>query len=114
MKKEGFGQRAADKLTGFIGSWTFILLLNGIFALWIILNVIFYIEKWDPYPFILLNLVVGVLAAVQAPVIMMSQNRQEQRDRIRAEYDYEVNRKAEKEIREIKEQLVEIKKMLRR
>jgi len=114
MKKEDFGQVASDKLTKFIGSWTFILMLNAIFLLWIIANVIFYIEKWDPYPFILLNLVVGVLAAVQAPIIMMSQNRQEKRDRIRAEYDYDVNRKAEREIREIKIQLVEIKKMLRR
>jgi len=96
------GERIADKIATFGGSWKFI----GFFALfliiWIAINsmVIFW-NPIDPYPFILLNLVLSCLAAIQAPIIMMSQNRQEAKDRLRSEYDYKVNLKAEREIREL-------------
>ncbi|WP_229376501.1 DUF1003 domain-containing protein [Fibrella aquatilis] len=94
------GQRLADKIADFGGSWTFILTFLGVMVSWIGLNAwIFANRGFDPYPFILLNLVLSCLAALQAPVIMMSQNRQEERDRERARQDYEVNLKAESEIR---------------
>ena len=94
------GQRLADKIADFGGSWTFILTFLGVMFSWIGLNAwIFSNRGFDPYPFILLNLVLSCLAALQAPVIMMSQNRQEERDRERARQDYEVNLKAESEIR---------------
>lgn len=116
-QKWTFGQKAADKLTNFAGSWTFIILFFIFLVLWMITNVHFFIkynlgEPWDPYPFILLNLVLSCLAAVQAPVILMSQNRQTQKDRLRAEYDYRVNKRAEKEIQEVKKQLDRIEKRL--
>ena len=79
-----------------------------------ILNILVLIYRWDPYPFILLNLVLSCLAAVQAPIILMSQNREAQRDRIRAEYDYQINKKAEREIEDIQKDLDEIKKILKR
>lgn len=104
------GQKAADKLTGFAGSWTFILSLFIFLLIWMVINVFMVINKWDPYPFILLNLILSCLAGVQAPIILMSQNRQTQRDRKKSEYDYMINKKAEKEIREVKEILLEIKK----
>jgi len=100
------GQRAADKLTTWAGSWTFIISFLLFIGLWMVANVYAWINNWDPYPFILLNLVLSCLAAIQAPVILMSQNRQYQRDRIKAEYDYRINKKAEKEIREIKNLLL--------
>ncbi|MFQ5531947.1 MAG: DUF1003 domain-containing protein, partial [Candidatus Nanoarchaeia archaeon] len=102
-----FGQRAADKLTKWAGSWTFIIGFTIFLILWVILNTswIIFGETWDPYPFILLNLALSCLAAIQAPVILMSQNREAQKDRARAQYDYAVNRKAEREIQEIKKQL---------
>lgn len=94
------GQRLADHIADFGGSWTFILLFLGIIVVWICLNIWLFANRgFDPYPFILLNLVLSCLAALQAPVIMMSQNRQEERDRDRAKQDYEVNLKAESEIR---------------
>ena len=95
-----FGERLSDKMASFGGSWTFIVLFTLIVLLWIILNSIFLASgSFDPYPFILLNLVLSCLAAFQAPIIMMSQNRQEARDRLRAMHDYQVNLKAELEIR---------------
>jgi uncharacterized membrane protein len=105
------GQRAADNLTKWAGSWAFILSLFTFLIAWMIINsyiLIKYIQgnPFDPYPFILLNLVLSCLAAVQAPIILMSQNRQSQKDRIKAEYDYQVNKKAEEEIREIREMLM--------
>ena len=102
-----FGQRAADGLTKRAGSWTFIISFLVILMIWMFLNTswILFRKVWDPYPFILLNLVLSCLAAIQAPIILMSQNRQGQKDRQRAEYDYSVNRKAEREIQEIKKQL---------
>lgn len=99
-----FGQRAADRVASFGGSWTFIMLFAGVIVCWMIVNVVFLAkEAFDPYPFILLNLVLSCLAAIQAPIIMMSQKRQDERDRISAENDYRVNLKAEIEIREMRE-----------
>ena len=109
-----FGQKAADKLTNFAGSWTFILLFFLFLTIWIIINILLLIYRWDPYPFILLNLILSCLAAIQAPIILMSQNREAQRDRLRSEYDYEVNRKAEREIQDIQKSLQEIKALLRK
>ncbi|MGD0822653.1 MAG: DUF1003 domain-containing protein [Desulfomonilia bacterium] len=96
-----FGQRMADKVASFGGSWPFILLFFFIMALWIALNSYLLIQwkkQFDPYPYILLNLVLSMMAGIQAPIIMMSQNRQTQRDRLDAAHDYEVNLKAELEI----------------
>jgi uncharacterized membrane protein len=97
-----FGQKAADGLTKWAGSWSFIIIIGILITTWIYLNITAYIKHWDPWPFIILNLCLSTLAALQAPVILMSQNRQSQKDRIKAEYDYAVNRKAEREIQEIK------------
>ncbi|TFH64293.1 MAG: DUF1003 domain-containing protein [Candidatus Zixiibacteriota bacterium] len=96
------GQRLADRVATFGGSWRFITIFGGVLVVWIIVNSLFLISRpFDPYPFILLNLVLSCLAAIQAPVIMMSQNRQESKDRLRAEHDYQVNLKAEIEIRQL-------------
>jgi uncharacterized membrane protein len=105
-----FGQRAADALTKWAGSWAFILSLAVLLFIWMLMNTSWLIfgGKWDPYPFILLNFILSTLAAIQAPIILMSQNRTSQKDRARAEYDYAINRKSEKEIREIKTQLKRI------
>lgn len=100
------GQRVADKIALFGGSWSFILSFASIIIIWILINVLFYSkDAFDPYPFILLNLVLSCLAALQAPVIMMSQNRQNEKDRLRAELDYKINLKAELEIRHLKSKL---------
>ncbi len=101
-----FGQRAADKIATFGGSWTFIISFFAILAIWIAFNVYTLHNKgFDPYPFILLNLILSCLASIQAPIIMMSQNRQEEKDRERAEWDLKINEKAEVEIREISKKL---------
>jgi uncharacterized membrane protein len=102
-----FGERAADLIAGFGGSWTFILLFLGTLAAWILINVELLPRNrvFDPYPFILLNLALSLLATLQAPVIMMSQNRQARRDRLDAAHDYEVNLRAEIEIRSLHEKL---------
>lgn len=107
-----FGQKAADILTKWAGSWTFIILVGIFIFAWIYLNITAYVKQWDPWPFIILNLCLSCLAALQAPVILMSQNRESQKDRLRAQYDYAVNRKAEKEIQQIQTQLREIKQIL--
>lgn len=100
------GQRWADNIASFGGSWTFILLFFGIILSWILLNVaVLRRPGFDPYPFILLNLLLSCLAALQAPVIMMSQNRQEEKDRERAKKDYMINLKAELELRVMHEKL---------
>ena len=114
--KLSFGQKAADKLTGFAGSWIFISALLILMGLWILFNLLFFRANnaWDPYPFILLNLVLSCLAAIQAPIILMSQNREAQRDRLRAEYDYKVNVKAEKEIENMQKDLDEIKQLIKK
>lgn len=100
------GQRIADKVADFGGSWKFIMIFTGIIASWILINTFILIKKpFDPYPFILLNLVLSCLAALQAPVIMMSQNRQATKDRYQAEHDYQVNLKAELEIRHLHDKM---------
>ena len=92
------GQRVADKVAATMGSWTFIILQSIILLVWIVLNIAAYIDHWDPYPFILLNLALSFQAAYAAPFIMMSQNRQQQIDRQAASDDYQINVKAELEI----------------
>ena len=96
-----FGQRIADRVASFGGSWTFIIVFGVILLVWMALNVYMATHAFDPYPFILLNLVLSTLAALQAPVIMMSQNRQSQKDRLKADLDYEVNLKAELEVAQL-------------
>ena len=93
-----FGDRLADSVARFGGSWSFIISFAVVLVSWVIVNVILATRAWDPYPFILLNLFLSMLAAVQAPIIMMSQNRQDAKDRVRSELDFAVNRKAEAEI----------------
>ncbi len=105
-----FGQKAADGLTRVAGSWGFIIILFIFIGAWIFLNIKAYLGQWDPWPFIILNLCLSCLAAIQAPIILMSQNRQTQRDRIKAEHDYQINKKAEKEIQEIKRLLIRKKR----
>ena len=94
-KLTSLGQRAADSIAKFAGSWAFIFSFTGVLLAWMILNVLLAAKAFDPYPFILLNLVLSCVAAIQAPLIMMSQNRQEEKDRARAENDYKVNLKTE-------------------
>ena len=102
INPQTFGQRAADGIAKWAGSWTFILSFLVLLAFWMFLNTFMVLfGVWDYYPFILLNLVLSCIAALQAPVILMSQNRQSQKDRVKAEYDYRVNRKAEKMVEEI-------------
>jgi uncharacterized membrane protein len=93
-----FGQRIADRVAGFGGSWTFIIIFLSVLVIYSTVNISLGRSAWDPYPFILLNLFLSMLAAIQAPVIMMSQNRQDTKDRLRSELDFEVNRRAESEI----------------
>lgn len=101
-----FGQKIADKVATFGGSWTFILSFTFILLVWITMNVVwFHNQGFDPYPFILLNLLLSCLAALQAPIIMMSQNRQEEKDRLRAKNDYMINLKSEVEIRMLHEKI---------
>lgn len=94
-KKYTLGQRAADAIAKFAGSWAFIFSFITVLILWMVINIIMVSKAFDPYPFILLNLVLSCVAAIQAPLIMMSQNRQEEKDRSRAENDYKVNLKTE-------------------
>jgi uncharacterized membrane protein len=97
-----FGDRIADRMAAFGGSWRFIILFGFTLIVWIAINSIVLLRRpFDPYPFILLNLILSCLAAIQAPVIMMSQNRQEAKDRLRSEHDYQINLKAEIEIRQL-------------
>jgi uncharacterized membrane protein len=100
------GQKIADKVASFGGSWTFIISFGIFIAIWIAINVFWLVNRsFDPYPFILLNLILSTLAALQAPVIMMSQNRQEDKDRQRAKKDYMINLKSELEIRTLHEKI---------
>ena len=94
-EKYTIGQRAADAIAKFAGSWAFIFSFTGVLLLWMVVNTILAADAFDPFPFILLNLVLSCVAAIQAPLIMMSQNRQEEKDRRRAENDYKVNLKTE-------------------
>lgn len=101
-----FGQRIADKVASFGGSWTFIIAFFAFILIWMTVNIILLATRpFDPYPFILLNLILSCIAAIQAPIIMMSQNRQEQKDRQRAEHDYKINLKAELEIKLLSEKI---------
>jgi len=113
--KRTFGQKAADWTTKWVGSWIFIFLLMMFMAFWIGANVYMVsVQRWDPYPFILLNFVLSTIAAIQAPIILMSQNRQTEMDRMKAERDFAVNRRAEKEVKDMQRDLEQIKGMLRK
>jgi uncharacterized membrane protein len=106
VAKSTFGQRIADRVASFGGSWTFIIIFVTFLLGWIAINIVLLANKgWDPYPFILLNLILSCVAALQAPVIMMSQNRQGEKDRDKAENDYMVNLKSELEIRMLHEKI---------
>jgi uncharacterized membrane protein len=118
--KRTLGERIADQVAATMGSWRFIIIQSIILACWVVLNVVGFIRHWDPYPFILLNLVLSFQAAYAAPIIMMSQNRQADIDRQDAKHDYEVNAKAELEIELLQdkisllleEEIVELKTLL--
>jgi uncharacterized membrane protein len=98
----GFGERLSDRIADFAGSWTFITFFSGVMFVWIVANTFIIVTRpFDPYPYILLNLVLSAVAAIQAPVIIMSQNRQESRDRVHAEHDYRVNLHTEMEIHQL-------------
>ncbi len=107
-----FGERLADKIASFGGSWWFLISFGIFLATWMSINSFAY---WgtphDPYPYIFLNLILSCIAAIQAPVIMMSQNRQEAKDRVRAEHDYQINLKAELEIRDLHEKIIQMQMM---
>ena len=100
-----FGERVADEVARFGGSWTFIIIFAVVLLIYTAVNIVLSGRAWDPYPFILLNLFLSMLAAIQAPVIMMSQNRQDTKDRVRGELDYDVNRRAESEIQTLSNRL---------
>jgi CRP/FNR family cyclic AMP-dependent transcriptional regulator len=100
-----FGERIADRVASFGGSWTFIITFALAITIYTAINIVLRGQAWDPYPFILLNLFLSMLAAIQAPVIMMSQNRQDTKDRLRGELDYDVNRRAESEIQGLSRKL---------
>ena len=112
-KPRTYGQKAADWVTKWVGSWIFIVLLFVFMGIWVWVNLYMIFWKFDPYPFILFNLILSCLAAVQAPIILMSQNRQTERDRVKAEQDYRINRKAELEIEDMQKDLETIKQMIR-
>ncbi len=112
-QKPTLGQKAADWLTKWAGSWAFISLFFIFIAVWIGINIYWLISPVDPYPFILLNLLLSCLAAIQAPVILMSQNRQSERDRHREERDYYIDKKAEREIADVQKDLDEIKVLIK-
>ncbi len=104
-----FGERLADRVASFGGSWTFMIIFAGVLIFWVALNSLMLSQGFDPYPYILLNLFLSMLASIQAPIIMMSQNRQAAKDRLDAAHDYEVNLKAEIEIMALHEKLDEMR-----
>ncbi len=115
-----FGQKIADSVAQFGGSWNFIISFGIVLIIYSAINIILGQKAWDPYPFILLNLFLSMLASIQAPVIMMSQNRQDQKDRLRGELDFEVNRRSEAEIKtlskkinSLSEQMADVEEMIR-
>ncbi len=112
LQKLNLGQSAADGIAKWGGSWWFITIFMILLVIWMIINFFALTHVWDPYPFILLNLVLSCLAAIQAPIILMSQNRAAERDRAKAERDYAVNRRSEKEIENIQDDLDHIKRKL--
>ena len=103
------GQRVADRVAAGMGSWNFIIIQSALLAVWIVLNVTAFVQKWDPYPFILLNLALSFQAAYAAPFIMMAQNRQQDIDRKEAENDYKINIKAELEIELLHQKIDELR-----
>lgn len=109
----GFGQRLADSVANGMGSWRFIIIQTLVVGIWMGLNVVGFIRHWDPYPYILLNLLFSTQAAYAAPIIMMAQNRQGERDRVQANNDYQTNIEAKKEIEELMDRLnkIEIDKL---
>jgi uncharacterized membrane protein len=109
----GFGQKLADKVANGMGSWTFIIIQTVLVGLWMSLNVIGFVNHWDVYPFILLNLLFSTQAAYAAPIIMMAQNRQNERDRAQAHADYQTNLDAKLEIEELQKKLnsIELEKL---
>jgi uncharacterized membrane protein len=111
-EEESFGQRAADAIARFGGSWAFIGLFAAVLAGWVLLNSWMLARPFDPFPYILLNLMLSMLAAIQAPVILMSQNRQAEKDRERADDDFEVNLKAEMEIFELHEKIDKLTRLV--
>lgn len=104
-----FGDKIADKITKFVGSWTFILSFSGFLLLWVIIN-LYFIDNLDPYPFILLNLLLSCIAALQAPIIMMSQNREAKRDSLRSKNDYRTDLKSELILEELHDKMESIEK----
>jgi uncharacterized membrane protein len=105
IQSYSFAQKTADKIAQVMGSWTFIIIQTILVGGWIVLNLVAFVYRWDPYPFILLNLLFSTQAAYAAPIIMMSQNRQNERDRVQALEDYKTNINAKKEIEEIQKTL---------
>ena len=109
------GQRLADKIAKVGGSWSFLIFLSLFLVFWMSLNIAWlFVRHWDPYPFILLNLFLSCLATYQAPIILMAQNRAAERDRHRADRDYAINRKAEREVENMQKDLDEIKILVKR
>jgi uncharacterized membrane protein len=108
-KNYTFGERLADRVASFGGSWTFLILFSAVIMGWVVVNSVMLASGFDPYPYILLNLFLSMLASIQAPIIMMSQNRLAAKDRLAAAHDYEVNLKAEIEIMALHEKLDEIR-----
>ena len=104
-EKESFGEKASNFVAQTVGSWRFIIVQSSILFIWVILNITAYIYHWDPYPFILMNLFLSLQAAYTAPIIMMSQNKQAERDRVEAHNDFYINLKAEEEVRAILDHL---------
>jgi uncharacterized membrane protein len=111
-EKETFGERIADAVARFGGSWSFIILFGIVLVTYSAINVALDRKAWDPYPFILLNLFLSMLAAIQAPVIMMSQNRQDEKDRLRSELDFDVNRRAEAEVQGLARRIVQLEEKI--
>lgn len=103
--KMTFGQRASDWVARIAGSWPFIIAQSVLLTIWVIINIVMVVRQWDPYPFILLNLLLSLQAAYATPIIMMSQNRQALRDRLEAHHDFEINQKTEIEVRAVLEHL---------
>jgi len=112
IEQQTVGQRVADRFATIMGSWTFIIIQSAILAVWVTVNALAWIYRWDPYPFILLNLALSFQAAYAAPIIMMSQNRQATKDRIAAENDYMINLKAEDEVKSIMNHLEQQDEMM--
>ncbi len=112
IEQQTVGQRVADRFATIMGSWTFIIIQSAILAVWVTINALAWAYRWDPYPFILLNLALSFQAAYAAPIIMMSQNRQAAKDRIAAENDYMINLKAEDEVKSIMNHLEQQDEMM--